>query len=459
MKRLPLQTIVKAIDGQIEQGPDALTIRYVVTGTKRIKEGTLFFSVYRQRRSPAICDKNQPFAIVTDRTEDFSGLGRYTTLISVPRIKDAYYQFVDFYRGLFDIPVIGVTGTCGKTTTKEMIKHILSGAYRVSATYKSQNALFRNLGYLLDIDDHTQAAVYEMGVAYPGDLKKSCRYFKPRVGVITNIGIDHLYGCKSLEAYIKAKAELLEGMGFDGTLVINADDSNIRRIDLQAFQGKIVTFGMRRQADYQVAGIVHKSGKLGFNLRHQGRSYSLALPGHADFNVYNAAAAIAASHAVGVPIEEAAARLGSFQNVEKHFEFHKGINGSTVIDDTWSTNPTSIEAALQLLKSLAGGRKTTAVLGKMSLLGDEHEKYHYMTGKKVANLGIDQLIALGPGAEGIRDGAIQSGMRRDCVFFCRDAAETYEILKRTLNKHSIVLIKTSMLASYGELINKLIMKR
>ena len=461
MKRLPLKIIIEIMNGKIEQGTDNLIIDDIVTGTKRIKQGTLFFDLKRgQNNNPNNPSKNGPYAIVTDRPTEFVGLGESTTIVQVAEISEAYWKFVDFYRNIFNIPVIGVTGTCGKTTTKEMIKHILAGTYKVNATYKSYNALFRNLGYLLDINEDTQAAVYEMGVAFSGDLKTSCRYFKPQVGIITNIGIDHLQGFGTLDAYIKAKAEFLEGLGYKGTLILNADDENIHKDRLILnIKGNIIYFGFGNGSHFKASNITHEKGVLKFILQFEDRTYHFSIPGHGEFNVYNATAAIAAAHVIGLEIEEAGARLASFQNVEKHFEFNDGINGSTIIDDTWSTNPTSTEAALKLLKSLSQGKKTIAVLGKMSLLGNQSDQYHYKTGEKVADIGIDQLIVIGDGAAQIGRGALQKGVNKDNVYFCRDSDETYEVLKKTLDKNSIALVKTSMLASYTDLLAKIIIKK
>jgi UDP-N-acetylmuramoyl-tripeptide--D-alanyl-D-alanine ligase len=457
MKSLPLKIIVEMISGKIEQGKDNLNINDIVTGTKRLKQGTLLFDLHHHKYNHLnIYPKSGSNAIVTDRPAYFIGHAENITIIRVAEITEAYWKFVDFYRNIFKIPVIGVTGTCGKTTTKEMIKHILAGTFKVSATYKSYNALFRNLSYLLDIDEDTQAAVYEMGVAFPGDLKTSCHYFKPQVGVITNIGIDHLQGFGTLDAYIKAKAEFLEGLGFEGTLILNADDENIKKIDLQKYRGKVIYFGFSNKSDYKASNITHEKGFLNFVLQYEGKTYHFSIPGYGEFTVYNATAAIAAAHTLGLEIEDVGKRLASFRNVEKHFECNEGINGSTLIDDTWSTNPTSMEAALTLLKSLSQGKKTIAVLGKMSLLGKQSAKYHYKAGEKVANIGIDQLIVIGDGAEEIGIGALQKGMNQNNVYFCKDSNDTYEILKKSLDKNSIALVKTSMLASYSDLIDKII---
>ncbi|MDF2686058.1 MAG: hypothetical protein K0S55_1239, partial [Clostridia bacterium] len=182
------------------------------------------------------------------------------------------------------------------------------------------------------------------------------------------------------------------------------------------------------------------------------------IPGYADFNAYNAAAAIAAAHTLGVNLKQAGDRLASFKNIEKHFELNKGINGSIVIDDTWSTNPTSTEIALELLKKLSLGKKTIAVLGRMSLLGSQSNKYHKKIGQIIASLGIDELIILGEDAGKIGLGALQKGMNQNNIHYCKDSDEAFNILKNVLDNNSIALIKTTMLASYDDLIDKIIIK-
>jgi UDP-N-acetylmuramoyl-tripeptide--D-alanyl-D-alanine ligase len=137
------------------------------------------FDIYHDNDIYVLLNAGCPYcAIITDKPLNVEMLSDNITVMQVADINTAYWKFVDFYRSLFNIPVVGVTGTCGKTTTKEMIVHILSENYKVNATHKSLNADFRHLGYLLDINDDTQAGVFEMGVAAPGDLKRCCRYFK-----------------------------------------------------------------------------------------------------------------------------------------------------------------------------------------------------------------------------------------------------------------------------------------
>jgi UDP-N-acetylmuramoyl-tripeptide--D-alanyl-D-alanine ligase len=198
---------------------------------------------------------------------------------------------------------------------------------------------------------------------------------------------------------------------------------------------------------------------LQFTLQHKDEISDFYIPVYADFNAYNAAAAIAAAYTLSVSLEQSKERLKSFKNVEKHFEFNKGINGSIIIDDTWSTNPTSTETALKLLKKLAAGKKTIAALGKMSLLGKQSSKYHKKIGQTAASLGINELIVMGDGADEIGLSALQKGMNKDNIHFCKDSEETCKVMKKILDNNSVALIKTSMLASYDDLIDKIIIKK
>ncbi len=351
-----------------------------------------------------------------------------------------------------------MTGTCGKTTTKEMVRHILSQKLNVTATYKSYNAQYHHLSYLLDINDETQATVIEMGVAYPGDLITACRYFKPQVGIITNIGIDHLNAFDSQEDYIKGKAEFIEGLDYKGTLVINADDDNIKTIDFSKFKGNLVKYGFDESSQFKIIQIKQYETGLGFVLLNAGVNYNFFVPGYGDFIVKNAVAAIAAANAVGFNVKEAGEALRTFHNVERHFEVKKGINGGSVIDETWSTNPTSAAEALKVLKILSKGKKIIAVLSNMSLLGKQSAYYHAKIGKETAKMGVDELIIIGEDAQEIGLGALSGGMAPAHVHFCTNSKEVLEVLYKVMDKNSTTLIKTTMLASYKDIVDKITIK-
>lgn len=442
MKKLYLKDIVQAIDGEIIRGPNNLIIDKAIKNLKEtIIPNTLFFALDEKAQLNQDLLK-KILVIVTDNHERFSQLEGINTLVRVTNIKKAIDKFAHYYRNLFSLPVIGITGTCGKTTTKEMVKHILGKHYKVKSTYLSSNGLSLNFHYLLGINSTTQAAVFEMGVAYPGDLLKSCEYFQPQIGVITTIGIDHLFGCKTLENYIKAKGELLKGLNYQGTLILNGDDENIKKIDLTPYQGQVIYFGTKPHCNFKAIDISYAQEGMNFTLEYQGTTLpNLFIPGYGEHNVYNALAAIAATVSTGLEIDinEAAETLKSFQPIGRHLQFYPGLNGSLVIDDTWNANPTSVEMALKVLRDIAEEKKKIVVLTEMQLLGNSATEYYSQIGTKVVDMGIDILITVGRRAKQISKQALEMGMKE--VYICKKSGEALKVLKGILDNQSIVLVK------------------
>ncbi|KAF1083826.1 UDP-N-acetylmuramoyl-tripeptide--D-alanyl-D-alanine ligase [Sporotomaculum syntrophicum] len=437
------------------------TVEQVLTITKgKLIQGNgnnvLYDAAYRFER---LTQKNTVLFLRMQRSIDWKRLLEFTPLtfvtnnifpelqafqdcpiIQVNNIDLAYWSFVDYYRNLFDIPFIAVTGTCGKTSTKELIKHILEQDRKVQATRGSANSRLQDLPYLLGIDKTTKAAVIETAVGRPGDLAEHCRYFKPSIGIITNIGVYHLDECKTVEAYINAKAEMLDGLDNKGTLILNADDENTKTIKLESFKGKIVYIGLNTTADYLASQIEFAQNGMKFILNYRGKKYPVFVPGYGEHQVYNALTAIAAVHEVGVEIEEATKRLRSYKNFPRYMEVFTGIKGSTLIDDTFLTNPTSIKAALKLLDSLARGKKKIAVLGEVNRLGEHKVKYHQIIGEMVAENSVDVLFTIGRTAAEIGRAAIRKGYRGQVESF-ETMAGVHHKLTTIIDEKSIVLVK------------------
>lgn len=445
MKWLYLNEIVAQIGGSLVQGTGNPLIKNVVTKRYKVDNHTLLIDLYTKRKIRSkLFQKYKPIVVVTEKPQDFNHLGDDVIVIKVEDVDEAYWKFIDYYRSLFDIPIIGVTGTCGKTTTKEMIKHILEKRYKVQATYKSFNGGHRNHRYLLGIDETTGAAVIEMGVDSPGDITFYIKYFRPQIRILLNIDVYHLVGCKTPERYLEAKAEILHDLDpVNGTLILNADDENIKKIDVSKFRNIILYFGFSDGCDFQATDVAYDRGGMRFTLRHQNQTYPVFVPGYGKHNVYNALAAIAATWSAGVDIKEACERLASFNQVIEHLEFHSGLGGCTVIDDTWNVTPLSMANALQVMKEIAGSKTKIALLGYMPQLGDgEYARQEYAKmGEKVIETQVDFLIVVGDEAKEIGRKALELGMDPSKVYFSNSGTEIYQILKPFLNQDSVVLLK------------------
>lgn len=417
-------------------------VRHVTANPAEIRDNSLYIHLRTSGSIGSALIRNRSVVVVCENPASIiKNASQSTAFIKVASSQDAYWRFVYYYRNLFQIPVIGITGTCGKTTTTELVKHIFrTQKMDLQATVDGKNSTVHNLKYLSGIDDRTQAAVFELGVSHPGCIDTSCRHFQPQVGVLLNIGVYHLLGCKTFENYVRAKAEILDGVAPDGTIIVNADDENIRKIDLSRFKGKLVTFGEGEQADYRVSDIQYAKDGMSFTLSFQDAVHSLYVPGVGAHNAFNAVAAIAACHAIGIPIEESGKAITSFKMVRRHLEFKRGYKESTIIDDTWNCTPPSMESALQVLKDVADNQKTIAVLGYMPQLGDNAKDEYDKIAQRVVETNVDLLVVIGE-AERIGRRAIQGGMDKRRVRFCKTAKDVYYALNPIVNKQALVLFK------------------
>jgi len=448
LKTLDLNNICEVL-GIKYLGRDTTTIEKVVTSVSEIENQTLVFHLHKiASLNIKKLESLNNCIIITDQPL----LKKYRHLIDkfiyVLDVEKTYEQFIMYYRLLFDVKTIGVTGTCGKTTTKEMIKQVLGKKYQVTGTILSKNSLRFNHQYLMDIDDSTNYGVYEMGLTDPGNILYSAKFFKPSIGVITNIGIDHLSGCKTLENYILAKSEMLAALENKGTLVINGDCENTQKIDFSQFKGKILTIGKHTKFDYNASHIRFGKNSMHFILNQK---FEVTIPGLGEHNVYNALTALAVLDTLGMSMEESIADLASFKPVKSHFEIHKGINHSTIIDDTWSSNPTSMKAAFEAFK--VKHKTKVAVLGNISYLGEFALEQCKEIGKMVVDYQIDYLITIDSFSKKIGEAAITYGMDIEHVFHCKNDEDIKNVLYHLIKPDVVVLFKTSMLDNK---INKII---
>lgn len=446
LQSISVQKIRSVLQGKIIHGSDQWSVKYAIYYNRHdlIHNHTLMFVSRSDKINWQEIDRKGPSLVISDKpaTELKNALDN-TTVLHVKSVAQAYWTFIEYYRGLFQIPVVALTGTCGKTTTKEMLKHIASKHWQVQASVSSKNEPRQSLPYLTGVDDKTQAAIFELGLGNTGNIKHQCMIYQPTIGIITNIGVHHLDGCLNLEGYIKAKAEIVEGIRADGTLIINADDANIEKISLQKFKGKIIRFSLQDSADYKASAIEFGHTGMKFVLEVADTKYNVFVPGYGEHQVYNALAAIAACSEMGLSIRQAIAGLRTFKQMARHLEFTKGIGDSTIIDDTWTNNPTSVEAALKVLDTVGKEKKVILVLGDIKRLGNFEEKYHREIGSKVAERQIDTLITIGKRAEAIADQAKKDGTKAEVHTF-KDVTGVLELLKPKLDADTIVLIKGPM---------------
>jgi UDP-N-acetylmuramoyl-tripeptide--D-alanyl-D-alanine ligase len=449
MKPILVSTVREIIKGSLATGVEDRLIVDVRRFIRRVdKRNMLTFIWKNEKPNWERIKKYSPCTIVTSQFfEEYKSIDGCTVIL-VNNVEAAYWSFVKYYRSSFKIPIIAVSGTCGKTSTKDMIKHILSHYMKVASTVRSFNGNHRNLPYLLRINDSTQAAVFETPVGSPGDLKYACRHFKPDIGIITNIGSYHLDRCRTVERYIKAKAEMVSGLGNNGILILNSDDENIKKINLKNFKGRIIYFGVKNKADFQASDIKYSNYGMEFLLNFQDVKYPVFVLGYGEHQVYNALAAIAAVHELGIEISEAVKVLASYKNLPHHLEILNGLNGSILIDDTWNFNSTGLAAALKTLVNIANGKKKVAVVGRLMRLGEHSEDITTGVGHLIADLGIDQVVIFGDTAEAVAN-TIKEKREDIKINIFKDTTGISDLLKEILDENTVLLVKC-----YGTRINR-----
>ena len=225
--------------------------------------------------------------------------------------------------------------------------------------------------------------------------------------------------------------------------MLNADDKNTSKVPLQSFKGKIIYFGVNMRSDYRASDIKFANQGMDFLLHFNKRTYKAFIPGYGEHQVYNALAALAAVNEIGMELKAAISRLATYENMTRHLEFSNGIGGSTIIDDTWTNNPTSIEAALKVLDSIGKGKNIVLVLGAINRLGNFEKKYHREIGSMVAKRNIHTLITIGSKAEEIARQAIQYGSKAT-THMVKEVKGLKELLDPVLDSDSILLIKGPM---------------
>jgi UDP-N-acetylmuramoyl-tripeptide--D-alanyl-D-alanine ligase len=355
------------------------------------------------------------------------------------------------------LPVVAVTGSNGKTTTKEMLAAICTAAFgpaRVLSTRGTQNNLVGLPLTLLRLGAEEQVAVLELGMNGPGEIWRLAEIARPDVGVITCVAPAHLEGLGSLHAIAQAKAELYRRLAPSATAVVNADDPLVAAA-ASSHCGRTVRFGTAPGVDVRAAAAV-AAGLAGvrFTLEVGGAcaDVELAVPGR--HNVTNALAAAAAAHALGIDLETIARGLAAFRPPPMRMEVVRLPSGITVVNDAYNANPASMAAAVATLAESVAGRRL-AVLGEMRELGAETERLHRALGAAVAEARIDGLFLLGPHAAAVRAGAEAAGMDAERIVIAADHAELAARLRACCRPGDLVLLKGSRGAAMEEVLRRL----
>jgi len=338
------------------------------------------------------------------------------------------------------IPVIAITGSAGKTTSKAFLGSILSKKWTVFESKDYWNTTEHTKKHAAEINDSHEAVVLEYGMAYPGVITEHCSIIQPTISIVTNIGLAHVGNFNnSVEKVAQAKSELIHGMDQNGVLILNKDDDNSNYLETKQFKGKIITVGIKTSADYRAYNVQYDDNGMRFKMKLQGKEISLFIPIFGEHHVYNALNAIAVADYLGFSPMEIKAGL-IFKKPPRRLTIYNCRENITVIDDTVHSHPQGVRAAIDVLSNIGKNRKI-AIIGQMRELGELREEEYRKVGDYIQEKGIDVLVTYGFRTEEIGDQAIMRGFSAKNSYHFTDKDKLNALLKTIVKKDDTILVK------------------
>lgn len=425
----------------LQQGRRDMLYRNVTTDTRTVGEDDLFAALKGEKFDghdfieQAVSD-GAAGVIVEDAARLYPD-GDYTIFV-VKNTRKAYQDLALFHRRRFSIPIVAVTGSAGKTSTRALIATVLEQKYNVLQTEKNFNNEIGLPRTLLQLTKEHGACVVELGMRGLGQIKELADIAEPTVGVVTNVGKSHIELLGSQAQIAKAKGELVEALGSDGTAVLNQDDKRVAAMAGKC-KGKVVGFGIINDAPVMAGTIKNSEKGLSFTCRCFDQVIDVHMAVIGTHNVYNALAAVAVGRLLGLSEHQMQKGLAEYKGVPMRQEL-VNIDNVVFVNDAYNANPASMKEAVDTLVTLTGGRKI-AVLGGMLELGDWAEKEHEKIGTYLADKKVDILIALGDEARFMAKAAKAAGMNE--VYTVTTHAEAAAVLRRIMRQGDTVLLKGS----------------
>lgn len=453
MAEFSVRDICLATGGRIQQCEENY-FTGVSTDTRTIKPGDLFVAITGERFdghsfiNQAI--ENGAAGIVA--STQILSINRNVTVIIVEDTLKAYQDIAAFHRNRFSIPVIAITGSNGKTTTKDFTAAVLSSRWNVLKTQANYNNEIGLPLTLLHLETCHDAAVVEMGMRGLGEIHELTVIARPTIAVLTNVGETHIELLGSLDNIAAAKSELVSAISQDGFVVLNADNDYVKNMNSKAL-GKVIYYGIQdEQCQVRAVNVRTHEHETVFDCEHSQGVFTAVIPTIGKHNVYNALAAITTALELGLHQDEIKAGLNMFTPSAMRLAIEK-IGNYNIINDAYNASPMSMVAAIDTLVEFASGRRI-AVLGDMLELGDMAVKAHQQIGQKLAAAGVDIVVTVGELAKNIADSAQAHGIQT--VVACDSHAHAQRHLQELLKPGDTVLIKGSRGMKMEKILEQLI---
>ena len=441
MDKLSLAEVARVTNA--EKNSDAeIFFDKVSTDSRKIKGGELFVAIKGENMNgesfAGDAIKKGASAVMVSKTAKRIPEG---VVLKVDDTLVAYREIAGAWRNRFDIPIVAVTGSNGKTTTKDLTAAALTGLGNVLKTAANFNNEIGVPLTLLELNDSHKAAVVEIGMRGLGQIETLAKFVKPTIGIVTNVNETHIELLGSIENIAKAKGELVEAIPAGGAVILNADDPNVFAMKNLAADGvRVLTYSLENSSvDFFAKNILIGSVLTEFVMSFRGKEYDFEIPMLGRHNVSNALAAIAAGYAVGLTVPEVQRGFSTLTTTKMRYEVIRR-DGLTIVNDAYNASPASMRVAIRTTAEVYDGRKF-AVLGDMLELGSLSEKVHREIGAQLVENNFDTLITIGILGKFIADGARDAGMKN--VYAVDSHEEAAQKILELVRDGDTILFKAS----------------
>lgn len=451
MEHVTVADIVKAVGGRLLCGSPETPVRHISLDSRTMQGDDLFVPIigakvdaHRFIEGAFTAGAVAAFTSEDDAKEDSHPWIRVADTVR------ALQDLGAWYRQFLKMPVVGVTGSVGKTTTREMISAALSARFSVTGTTGNSNGQLGVPIMVCQADLSAGAAVLEMGISEPGEMPRIARVARPDVAVVTNIGVSHIENLGSREGICREKMQITGNFGRQQVAVLNGDEPLLAAYR-EGASFRTVFYGMGPENDYRAEQVRLENGWTYFTAVTPSGSLEVSLQVPGQHNVRNALAALAAAEQLGVPAEEAAARLAQYSGFARRLQIYSQ-DGVTLIDDSYNASPESMQAALQVLSDQTATGRRAAVLADMKELGPDSPAFHRQVGEFAAQCPVDQFFLVGDLIRHLGKVLEEAGKP---VCYCASNSEAVKELKGWKQTGDVILFKGSNSMKLGEIIQEL----
>ncbi|MDD7793975.1 UDP-N-acetylmuramoyl-tripeptide--D-alanyl-D-alanine ligase [Clostridium sp. 'White wine YQ'] len=448
MEKLRLEEIITAVNGKVLSNGTLEIFDKITTDSRKIEKDSIFFALkgenFNGNEYIGTAIKNGAKLCVVDEDVTFDE-NIDCSIIKVDNSRTALLDLAEYYRSKLSLKVIGVTGSTGKTSTKDIIAAILSEKFKV---FKTKGNFNNEIGVplmIFELDNSYDVAVLEMGMSDFGEIHRLAKAARPDISVITNIGISHIENLGTQEGILKAKMEITDYFNEKSILILNSEDKYLNTVKDRNF--RIIRCGVNESSDLKAAEIHLMEEHVEFSIWHNDNFCRFKIDAPGEHSVLNGLLGIACSLELGLTFEEMKKGLNNLERTSMRLEFIRK-NDITIINDCYNASPQSMKAALDVQKNTKGKRKI-AVLGTMLELGQMSFEAHKEVGKYAKEIGIDELLVTGEYSTAYKEGF------GDSIRSFKSKEELIKFLDEFIDSEDCILIKASRGMKFEEIVHSI----